>query len=55
MDFLYLPFMERQSRWVIRTLFRRNFDTFTEPARRRINWAMLLWDIILVYVIIQIL
>ena len=52
---LELKFMEPQSRWVIRTLFRRDFDTFIEPAKRRINWAMLLWDVIIVYLLLQLL
>ena len=52
---LDLKFMEPQSRWVIRTLFRRDFDGFIEPAKRRINWAMLLWDLIIVYLLLQLL
>ena len=48
-----LKIMEPQSRWVIRTLFKRDFDTFIPPAKRRINWAMLLWDLILLYVLLQ--
>ncbi|HKI99778.1 MAG TPA: hypothetical protein VKB51_14985 [bacterium] len=50
---LDLKFMEPQSRWVMRVLFRRNFDVFVESAKRRINWAMLLWDIIIVYALLQ--
>jgi hypothetical protein len=41
--------MEPQSRWVVRRLFRRDFDAFAPSARRRINWAMLLWDVIIAY------
>jgi hypothetical protein len=50
-----LKFMEPQSRWVMRTLFRRDFDTFVESARVRVNWAMLLWDIIIAYLVLQLL
>jgi hypothetical protein len=52
---LELKFMEPQSRWVIRALFRRNFDTFVDSAKVRINWAMLLWDLILLYLLLQLL
>ena len=52
---LDLKFMEPQSRWLMRTLFKRDFDTFVESAKRRINWAMLLWDVIILYVLAQIL
>jgi hypothetical protein len=50
-----LKFMEPQSRWVMRSLFRRNFDAFLDPAKRRINWAMLLWDVIILYVLLELL
>ena len=50
-----LKFMEPQSRWVMQTLFRRDFDTFVESAKRRINWAMLLWDLIVLYLLAQLL
>lgn len=52
---LELKFMEPQSRWVMRTLFRRNFDAFVDSAKRRINWSMLLWDVILLYVLLRLL
>lgn len=44
-----LKWIEPQSRWMVRVLFRRNFDGFTDSARVRINWAVLLWDVILAY------
>ena len=50
-----LKFMEPQSRWVMRVLFRRNFDAFLDSAKARINWAMLLWDVIILYVLLQLL
>jgi len=50
-----LKFMEPQSRWVMRTLFRRNFDAFVASARVRINWAMLLWDIVIAYLVLNLL
>ena len=45
--------IEPQSRWVIRTLFNRDFDGFIEPAKRRVNRAMVLWDLILLYLLAQ--
>ena len=50
-----LKFMEPQSRWVMRVLFRRNYDAFVERAKRTVNWAMLLWDVIIVYLLLQLL
>ena len=50
-----LKFMEPQSRWVMQTVFRRDFDTFVESAKRRINWAMLLWDLVVLYLLAQLL
>lgn len=52
---LDLKWIEPQSRWVIQTLFKRNFDAFQDSARRRINWSMLLWDIIIVYGLLKLL
>ncbi len=50
-----LKFMEPQSRWVMKTLFRRDFDAFVDSAKRRVNWSMLLWDIIIVWIVLQVL
>jgi hypothetical protein len=50
-----LRFMEPQSRWVLRVLFRRDFDTFVERAKRTVNWSMLLWDVIIAYLLLQLL
>ncbi len=48
-----LKWIEPQSRWVIRTLFKRNFDGFVESAQRNVNWAMLGWDVLLGYVLLR--
>ena len=50
-----LKWIEPQSRWVIRTLFKRDFESFIAPAKRRVNWAMLLWDLILLHLLAQML
>ena len=50
-----LKFMEPQSRFVISALFKRHFEGFTDGAKRMTNWAMLLWDIIIVYIVLKLL
>ena len=46
-----LKFMEPQSRFVMRSLFKRHFDAFTGQGKRLTNWAMLLWDIVIVIIL----
>ncbi|MDH4248485.1 MAG: hypothetical protein OEW39_11800 [Deltaproteobacteria bacterium] len=48
-----LKWIEPQSRWVVRFLFKRDFDGFIEPAKVRVNWAMLLWDLIFLYLLLE--
>ena len=50
-----LQFMEPQSRLVMRSLFKRQFDAFNGQAKRVTNWAMLLWDIVIVILILKLL
>lgn len=52
---LELKFMEPQSRWMVRLLFKRDYDGFTDPAKRRVNWGVLMWDVIAVYALLQLL
>ncbi|MDA0991748.1 MAG: hypothetical protein O3A51_13480 [Verrucomicrobia bacterium] len=40
-----LKFMESQSRALTRTLFKRDYDAFTESARRTVNWVVLAADV----------
>lgn len=39
-----LKWIEPESRLIINKLFRRNFDHFTEEAKRTINWSVLIAD-----------
>jgi len=52
---MQLKIMEPQSRVVMRALFKRSFDGFTESAQRTTNWAMLIGDIVLVYIVLNLL
>jgi len=45
---MQLKIMEPQSRFVVNVLFRRNFNTFSEEARKGVNWVMLGLDLALV-------
>lgn len=52
---LSLSFMAPQSRLAIRVLFKRDYDAFHPRAQRIVNWAMLLWDIVLVWLLLDLL
>jgi hypothetical protein len=48
-----LRWMEPQSRWMLRTLLRRNLDVMTDSARRTLNWGVLALDIFAVYLLLE--
>jgi len=48
---MQLTWIEPESRFLIKTLFRRNFDTFTQSAQRTTNWMVLGLDILLIWMI----
>ena len=50
-----LKWIEPETRWIMKTFFRRNFDAFTEEARRMANWGVLGADIAGLWVLLQIL
>jgi len=50
-----LKWIEPESRWLMRTLFKRNLDAFTDNARRTINWAVLAGDLLAVYLVLSLL
>lgn len=50
-----MKFMEPQSRLIVDGIFKRRFDTFTEEAKRKINWIMLIGDAIGLYVLLSLL
>lgn len=47
--------MEPQSRWMMRTFFRRNFDSFVDSAKARINWIVLGADLLVIYLLFRLL
>lgn len=48
-----LKFLEPQSRWMVNTFFKRDFDTFVDSAKTRINRMVLVADVVIVYILIQ--
>ena len=46
-------FMAPQSRWVIKTLFKRDFDTFIDSAKTRVNQTVLAADVVLAMILIR--
>ncbi len=41
-----LKWIEPESRFLVNSVFRRNFDTFTEQAKRAVNWLVLAGDVV---------
>ena len=50
-----LKWIEPESRWVMKTFFRRDFDAFTDEARKAVNWMVLASDLLGIWVILSIL
>ena len=50
-----MKFMEPQSRLIVDGIFKRRFDTFTDEAKRKINWIMLIGDAFAAYVLLSLL
>ena len=50
-----LKWIEPESRWIMSTVFRRNFDSFTDEAKRTVNWAVLGTDVLGIWVLLSIL
>ena len=48
-----MKFMEPQSRFIVDGLFKRKFDSFTDEAKRKINWIMLAGDALAVYILLS--
>ena len=46
-------FLEPQSRWMVNTLFKRNFDTFVDSAKTRVNWMVLAGDVVAGYILLR--
>ena len=48
-----LRWIEPQSRWVLRTFFKRDLAVMTDSARRTTNWTFLILDALLLYVLLR--
>jgi len=46
-----LKWIEPESRFIVQNLFKRNFDAFTEEAKRTVNWSVLIGDVGLVWLL----
>ncbi len=50
-----LKWIEPESRLIVNTMFKRNFDGFTDQAKRMVNWGVLIGDVVGAYVLISLL
>ncbi len=50
-----LKWIEPESRFIVNTLFKRNFDAFTDGAKRTVNWGVLAGDVFAVWLAISLL
>lgn len=46
-------FLEPQSRWMVTTFFKRDFDTFIDSAKTRVNWMVLAADVVIALILIR--
>ncbi|MEE8433784.1 MAG: hypothetical protein V3S64_03260 [bacterium] len=46
-------FLEPQSRWMVNTFFKRDFDTFVDSAKTRVNRMVLAADVVMAYILIR--
>ena len=52
---IHMKWIEPQSRLIVDGLFKRKFDSFTDEAKRKINWIMLVGDVFAAYVLLSLL
>ena len=50
-----LKWIEPESRLIVNTLFKRDFDGFTDEAKRKVNWAVLIGDFVGFYLLVSLL
>lgn len=46
-------FLEPQSRWMIKTLFKRDYDSFVDSAKTRVNRMVLVADVVMGYLLFR--
>jgi hypothetical protein len=50
-----LKWIEPESRFIINSLLKRDFDAFTDEAKRTVNWSVLIGDVAAVVVLLSLL
>lgn len=46
-------FLEPQSRWMMQTFFNRDFDTFADAAKTKVNRMVLVADVLMGYILFR--
>ena len=47
-----MDWLAPQSRYVLRTFFRRNYDFLNAGTQKMVNWLMLATDLVLIYILL---
>ncbi len=50
-----LKWIEPESRFLMRSLFKRDLSVMTDSTRRRVNWTVLVLDTLAIYILLQVL
>ncbi len=50
-----LKWIEPESRFLMRSLFKRDLNVMTDSTRRRVNWTVLVLDTLAIYILLQVL
>ncbi len=50
-----LKWIEPESRFLMRSLFKRDLNVMTDSTRRRVNWTVLVLDALAIYILLQVL
>ncbi len=50
-----LKWIEPESRFLMRSLFKRDLSVMTNSTRRRVNWTVLVLDTLAIYILLQVL
>jgi len=50
-----LKWIEPESRFLMRSLFKRDLSVMTDSTRRRVNWTVLVLDALAIYILLQVL
>ncbi len=50
-----LRWIEPESRFLMRSLFKRDLSVMTDSTRRRVNWTVLVLDALAIYILLEVL